>query len=88
MAKKKCKSFRHDPYMTPNNYDLSFSPSEIPSNIKRENASSLKQRLQKVMPTSKIIHINYDEEPETLTEHNKCNISTKMLLNNQEVNFL
>lgn len=74
--------------MTPNNYDLSFSPSEIPSNIKRENASSLKQRLQKIMPTSKIIHINYDEEHETVTEHNKCNISTKMLLNNKEVKFL
>lgn len=85
---KKCKVFRHEPYMNPNNYDISFSPFEIPSNVKKENVASLKNRLQKVMPTSKIIHIKYDVDPETITESNKINISTKMLLNNQEVKFI
>ena len=85
---KKCKIFRHEPYMTPNNYDVSFSPFEIPSNIRKENVSSLKSRLQKVMPTTKIIHIKYDVDPETVTEKNHITIGTKMLLNNREVKFI
>ena len=85
---KKCKIFRHDPYMTPNNFDIYMSPLEIPANIKRENASSLKSRLQKLMPTSKIIHLNYDVDPEQITEKNQVNISTRMLINGEEVNFI
>ena len=47
MVNKHCKHFRHEPYMTPNNYDLYFNPAEIPANIKRENVPNLIKRLQK-----------------------------------------
>ena len=67
--------------MTPNNYDIYISPDQIPSNIKKENVLNLRRKLQKLMPLSKIIHINYDTQPETLTESNQIQISTKMKLN-------
>lgn len=88
MVDKNCKYFRHEPYMTPNNYDIYLSPEEIPANIKKENAYNLKKKLQKLMPLGKIIHINYDTNPETLTESNQVNISTRMLLNGKEVDLL
>ena len=88
MINKNCKYFRHEPYMTPNNYDIFMSPEEIPANISRENASNLKKKLQKLMPLGKIIHLNYDTDPESLTESNSVNIGTKMLLNNEEVDLL
>lgn len=88
MVDKNCKFFRHEPYMTPNNYDIYISPSEIPSNIPRENVPNLKNRLQKLMPLGKIIHINYDTDPEKISESNHCNISTKMKINNREVDFI
>lgn len=74
--------------MTPNNFDIFMSPEEIPANIPRENASNLKKKLQKLMPLGKIIHLNYDTDPESLTESNSVNIGTKMLLNNEEVDLL
>lgn len=88
MVNKNCKYFRHEPYMTPNNFDIFMSPEEIPANIPRENASNLKKKLQKLMPLGKIIHLNYDTDPESLTESNSVNIGTKMLLNNEEVDLL
>ena len=87
MVDKQCKYFRHDPYMTPNNYDIYISPDQIPSNIKKENVLNLRRKLQKLMPLSKIIHINYDTQPGTLTESNQIQISTKMKLNGKEVKF-
>ena len=88
MNNKNCKYFRHEPYMTPNNYDIYMSPEEIPANIPRENAYNLKKKLQRLMPLGKIIHLNYDTDPESLTESNSINIGTKMLLNNEEVDLL
>jgi len=88
MVDKNCKYFRHEPYMTPNNYDLYISPSEIPPNIKRENVHNLESKLQKLMPLGKIIHINYDTDPEQISESNHCNISTRMKINNKEVDFI
>lgn len=88
MVDKNCKYFRHEPYMTPNNYDIYLSPEEIPANIKKENAYNLKKKLQRLMPLGKIIHLNYDTNPETLTESNQVNISTRMLLNGKEVDLL
>ena len=87
MVEKKCKYFHQEPYMTPNNYDIYISPEQIPINIRRENVQNLKRKLQKLMPLGKIIHLNYDTEPETLTESNQVNISTKMKINGIEVEF-
>lgn len=88
MVDKNCKYFRHEPFMTPNNYDIYMSPEQIPANIPRENAHNLKKKLQRLMPLGKIIHLNYDTDPESLTESNNIGISTRMLINNQEVDLL
>lgn len=81
-----CKIFRHDPYFTPNNFDIYFDQNNIPANIPRESAASLQKRLQKLMPLSKIIHLNMDSEELNQTNHIK--IHTKMKLNNNEVDFI
>ncbi len=88
MVNKHCKHFRHEPYMTPNNYDLYFDPEQIPVNIKRENVPNLTNRLQKLMPLSKKIHINLTTNPETISESNTFTISTKMKINKKEVKFI
>lgn len=88
MINKQCKYFWHEPYMTPNNYDLFFNQEEIPANIKRENAPNLINRLQKLMPVSKILHVNLNTAPETITESNQFTINTSLKINNREVKFL
>ena len=74
--------------MTPNNYDIYFDPEQIPVNIPRENVPNLTNRLQKLIPLSKKIHVNLTTNPETITESNTFTISTKMKINNHEVKFL
>ena len=88
LVNKHCKHFRHEPYMTPNNYDLYFNPNEIPANIKRENAPNLVNRLKKLMPLSKILHVNFNTDPEQLTESNQFKINTHLTVNGKEVNFI
>ena len=88
MVDKHCKHFRHEPYMTPNNYDLYFDPHEIPPNIPRENLPNLTNKLQKLLPVSKKIHINLTTNPETISKSNTFNISTKLKINNREVKFI
>ena len=61
---KTCKYFHHDPYMTPNNFDLYFDYNNIPSNIITETPSELHQRLQSCLPVDKILHLNLDTENE------------------------
>ena len=81
-----CKIIRHEPDWTPNNYDIAFDPSKIPSNIQTENSSSLQKRLQKLMPTSKRIHINLSTQE--LTEKNDLRLHTNLRINKKEVNLL
>lgn len=88
MVNKNCKHFRHEPYMTPNNYDIYFDPYEIPANIKRENAPNLINRLQRLMPLTKKIHVNLNAGSEELSESNRINISTKLKVNGKVVDFI
>lgn len=81
-----CKHFHQEPYMTPNNYDLTFDHNNIPSNIQPETASSLQNRLQKLMPTSKIIHLKIGENQTNQT--NFLRIHSRMKVNGQEVKFI
>lgn len=81
-----CKIICHEPDWTPNNYDLSFNPSTIPSNIQTESSDSLQKRLQKLMPLSKRIHINL--ETSELTENNDFKIHTCLRINNKDVDLL
>ena len=61
---KNCKYFYHDPYWTPNNYDLYFDYKSIPVNIITESPHSLHKRLQNCLPLTKILHLNLDVDDE------------------------
>ncbi len=71
-----CKYFHHEPYMTPNNYDLFFDYNSIPVNIKAEKPHDLRNRLQKLMPLTKFIHLNMDKD--TLEEDNNIHLHTNL----------
>ena len=81
-----CKIIRHEPDWTPNNYEISFNPSDIPSNIQTETSDSLQKRLQKLMPATKRIHINL--ETKELTENNDFKLHTGFKINQKEIEFL
>lgn len=55
-----CKKLRGEPYTNPNNYDIEFDTTQIPTNIPIENGRNLEKRLQKLMPLGKIIHVSQD----------------------------
>ena len=80
-----CKIIRNEPDWTPNNYEISFNPSDIPSNIKTETSDSLQKKLQRLLPTSKRIHIMLSSKE--MTENNDLKIHTGLRINNKEVNF-
>lgn len=71
-----CKIIHHEPYYTPNNYDLYFDYDNIPANIKPIDAANLEKRLQKLMPLSKIIHVNMNSNE--LEKINHLNIHTSL----------
>lgn len=76
---KGCKYFHHEPYYTPNNYDVFFDYNSIPVNIPVEKPHDFRNRLQKLMPLTKIIHLNMDSE--TFKEDNNIHLHTKLKLN-------
>lgn len=81
-----CKKIHHEPYYTPNNFDLSFDTNKIPSNIEMEPAVNLQKRLQKLMPLSKYIHLTL--ETDELDKINHFMITTKLKINGKGVKFL
>lgn len=81
-----CKIFRHDPYYTPNNYDLQFDHNNIPSNIEVESAANLQKRLQRLMPLSKIIHLDMGTQQSSQTNFLKVN--TRFKVEGQEVELI
>lgn len=62
LLEKNCKYFHHEPYMTPNNYDLYFDYRKIPVNNILEPPHELKKRLQRHLPVTKILHLNLEDE--------------------------
>ena len=70
----KCKYFHHDPYMTPNNFDLYFNYTNIPSNIYVDGGHDLLKRLQKTLPLSKVLHLNL--ETKSSPQNNQINLYT------------
>ena len=75
---RKCKYFHHDPYMTPNNFDLYFDYNSIPMNIDVGATYDLNKRLQRVMPLSKKIHLNLENRESS--QSNGFNINTRIRL--------
>lgn len=90
VLEKNCKYFLHEPYMTPNNYDLYFNHSQIPVNNIIESPSELHKRLQRTLPLTKLLHLNLEvgDEPEynTLHLHTRCKLSYGSL-NSDKITF-
>lgn len=78
-----CKHFHQEPYYTPNNYDITFDPNGIPSNISVELANTLESRLQKLMPLTKIIHLDIGHNQ--FDQTNVAVMHTKVTMNKHEV---
>ena len=84
---KDCKHFYSEPYMTPNNYDLEVNVKSIPANIpKEENIMNLGNRLQKLMPPTKYLHLNLDSY--NMDAHEHIDIITSLKVNGKKVEFL
>ena len=81
------KIFHHDRDYTPNNLDIYFDTKDVPSNIEMESTYNLEKRLQKLMPVSKIIHLNLGVE-NRITQNNSINISSILRINDKEVKFI
>jgi hypothetical protein len=74
-----CKLMRTKHNYTPNDFDISFKTSLVPSNIKIEKAAKLSERLQNNMPLSKVIHLNLlDYKPSE--KRNRVQIHTTVLI--------
>lgn len=86
MSNNELKYFQNEPYMTPNNYDIHFNAEDIPSNIPRENGYDLEKRLQKLVPLSKFIHLDFDSN--ALESNNKVSIYSELKINNKRVDFI
>ena len=82
MSENELKYFRNEPFMSPNNYDISFRTSDIPSNVPRENGHNLEKRLQKLVSASKFIHLSFDAKP--LESNNTISVYSKLKIDNEE----
>lgn len=71
---KSCKYFHHEPYMTPNNFDLYFDYLSIPVNNILESPLELRKRLQNKLPVTKILHLNLEKE--SVPENNSVFLQT------------
>lgn len=78
LVDKSCKYFLHEPYMTPNNFDLYFDYASIPSNVITESPSDLRRRLQRCLPLTKILHLNMETEQNP--QKNNISINTHFRL--------
>ena len=57
VEKSNCKYMRSKHNWTPNDYELWFQHTNIPSNIRTENVPNLSARLNRLTPLSKKVHI-------------------------------
>lgn len=79
LLEKTCKYFYHDPYMTPNNYDLYFDYMKIPVNNIIEPPHELQKRLQRHLPLTKILHLNLENKNQP--QYNNVIINSNLSIN-------
>jgi hypothetical protein len=72
--------------MNPNNWDITFEPTNVPSNIELESAYNLERRLQKLMPLTKKVHLNLGTKD--LHLYDCIDINTSLKINGKEVKFI
>jgi hypothetical protein len=74
-----CKKMRTKYNYTPNDYELSFDHTLIPSNIDVHNVGELTVQLQSRTPLGKVIHVILDEKNEdvanTVELYNEVSLS-------------
>lgn len=85
LTRKDCKYFHHEPYMTPNNYDLYFDPAKIPVNVIQEAPHELLLRLQKTMPLTDILHLNFEREQSSYLNVVNLHSSLKLKFNTRDL---
>lgn len=85
LTNKNCKYFHHEPYMTPNNFDLYFDPAKIPSNIIQEPPHELLLRLQATMPLTDILHLNLEKEQNVYSNVVKLHSTAKLKFNTRDL---
>lgn len=87
--KNNCKYMKAEPNYTPNNFDINFNYTEIPSNINIHNVADLDNALTNNIPLTKKIHLQMDHEEKEQTESVSisCYI-TAIEKNNNEINQL
>ena len=86
MVDENCKQLYSEPYMTPNNFDIVFNEASIPSNIRKESVINLTNRLQKLMPPTKILHLDMDST--TVESNDHIEIIPSLRIDGKRVEFL
>ena len=86
MSNHELKYFQNEPYMTPNNLDIVFNKEDIPSNIPVEKGHNLEKRLQKLVPLTKFIHLDFDSN--ALESNNQVSIHSSLVINSRRVDFI
>lgn len=86
MVDENCKQLYSEPYMTPNNFDILFNEGQIPANIRKESVINLTNRLQKLMPPTKIIHLGMETTSVESNDH--ISITPSLTINGKRVEFL
>lgn len=83
VSKENCKYMRAKYNYTPNDYDLYFDYSDIPSNINLEDSASLTNRLQGLMPLTKVIHLHLNEMDRNHAQ--EISVSTALTIKNRKI---
>ncbi|MDO5849323.1 MAG: hypothetical protein Q4P18_07295 [Methanobrevibacter sp.] len=78
-----CKYMRTKYNYTPNDYDIYFNYEDIPSNIKLKDIVGLSYQLQRVMPLTKKVHLQFNTTNKEYTS--RINVYTTLSVNKHEV---
>ena len=80
-----CKYMRTRHNYTPNDYDLYFETSSIPSNIHYTNTIELSKIMKQYTPLSKKIHLNFRVMNKNSNVH--VSLNTSLRVDRKEVEF-
>ena len=84
LFEKGCRWFCDKENMNPNNFDIYFDVNSIPANIKKDKISHLENRLQRLMPLSKKIHLNIENGVKSFNKSNGFIVYSKIKFNKSE----
>ena len=85
MSMTDCRYMRTKYNYTPNDYDLYFERSDIPSNINYNGTIELAKIMRQYSPLSKKIHLNFKTYDKKSNVH--VSLGTRLRVNEKEVDF-